>query len=124
MLLVAWFDEPHRATRDVDLLGIGNPAHDALLATFREVMTIEADDGVTFDIDALRIEPIREELEYGGSRLRTTAALAGARIPITVDIESLVDQPAQRVGVDAHGGSIMPFCEPLTVTSTPHSSWR
>jgi predicted nucleotidyltransferase component of viral defense system len=25
-------------------------------------------------------------VEYGGSRLRTTAALAGARIPITVDI--------------------------------------
>lgn len=86
MLLVTWFDEPHRATRDLDLLGFGDPAHDALLATFREVMTIEADDGVTFDIAALRIEPIREELEYGGSRLRTTAALAGARIPITVDI--------------------------------------
>jgi predicted nucleotidyltransferase component of viral defense system len=86
MLLVTWFDEPHRATRDLDLLGFGDPAHDALLGTFREVMTIEADDGVTFDIDALRIEPIREELEYGGSRLRTTAALAGARIPITVDI--------------------------------------
>jgi predicted nucleotidyltransferase component of viral defense system len=79
MLLVTWFDEPHRATRDLDLLGFGDPAHDALLG-------IEADDGVTFDIDALRIEPIREELEYGGSRLRTTAALAGARIPITVDI--------------------------------------
>jgi predicted nucleotidyltransferase component of viral defense system len=86
MLLVTWFDEPHRATRDLDLLGFGDPAQDALLATFREVMTIEADDGVAFDIDALRIEPIREELEYGGSRLRTTAALAGARIPITVDI--------------------------------------
>lgn len=86
MLLVTWFDEPHRATRDLDLLGFGDQAHDALLETFREVMTIEADDGVTFDIDALRIEPIREELEYGGSRLRTTAALAGARIPITVDI--------------------------------------
>jgi predicted nucleotidyltransferase component of viral defense system len=86
MLLVTWFDEPHRATRDVDLLGFGDPAHDALIGTFREVMAIEADDGVTFDIGALRIEPIREELEYGGSRLRTTAALAGARIPITVDI--------------------------------------
>ena len=34
----------------------------------------------------MRIEAIREEVEYGGSRLRTTAALAGARIPITVDI--------------------------------------
>ena len=86
MLLATWFDEPHRATRDVDLLGYGDAAEDALLATFREIMAVEADDGVTFDLKGLRIEAIREEVEYGGSRLRTTAALAGARIPITVDI--------------------------------------
>lgn len=86
MLLTTWFDEPHRATRDVDLLGFGDPAHEALLGTFREVMAIEADDGVVFDLEGLAIEVIREEVEYGGSRLRTTAALAGARIPITVDI--------------------------------------
>jgi predicted nucleotidyltransferase component of viral defense system len=86
MLLAIWFDEPHRATRDVDLLGFGDPAHDALLATFREVMAVEVDDGVSFDQNGLRIEAIREMVEYGGSRLRTTAALAGARIPITVDI--------------------------------------
>jgi len=75
MLLATWFNEPHRATRDVDLLG-----------TFREIMAVEVDDGVSFDLKGLRIEAIREEVEYGGSRLRTTAALAGARIPITVDI--------------------------------------
>ena len=86
MLLVTWFDEPHRATRDVDLLGFGDATEDALLSTFREIMAIEADDGVHFDLKNLRIDAIREELEYGGSRLRTTAALAGARIPITVDI--------------------------------------
>ena len=86
MLLATWFDEPHRATRDVDLLGFGDPAHDALLGTFREILAIELDDGVSFDLEGLRIEAIREEVEYGGSRLRTTAALAGARIPITVDI--------------------------------------
>ena len=86
MLLVTWFDEPHRATRDVDLLGFGDASEDALLTTFREIMAIEADDGVHFDLKNLRIEAIREALEYGGSRLRTTAALAGARIPITVDI--------------------------------------
>ncbi len=86
MLLATWFDEPHRATRDVDLLGVGDAAEDALLATFREIMAVELDDGVSFDLKGLRIEAIREELEYGGSRLRTTAALAGARIPITVDI--------------------------------------
>ena len=86
MLLATWFDEPHRATRDVDLLGFGDAAEDALLATFREIMAVELDDGVSFDLKGLRIEAIREEVEYGGSRLRTTAALAGARIPITVDI--------------------------------------
>jgi hypothetical protein len=36
MLLAFWFDEPHRATRDVDLLGFGDAAENALLATFRE----------------------------------------------------------------------------------------
>lgn len=86
MLLATWFDEPHRATRDVDLLGFGDAAEDALLVTFREIMAVEVDDGVSFDLKGLRIEAIREEVEYGGSRLRTTAALAGARIPITVDI--------------------------------------
>lgn len=86
MLLVTWFDEPHRATRDVDLLGFGDAAKDTLLTTFREIMSIEAEDGINFDLKNLRIDAIREELEYGGSRLRTTAALAGARIPITVDI--------------------------------------
>ncbi|MBE2243938.1 MAG: nucleotidyl transferase AbiEii/AbiGii toxin family protein [Burkholderiaceae bacterium] len=86
MLLATWFDEPHRATRDVDLLGFGDAADNALLGTFREIMAVEVDDGVRFDLKGLRIEAIREEVEYGGSRLRTTAALAGARIPITVDI--------------------------------------
>ena len=86
MLLATWFAEPHRATRDVDLLGFGDAAEDALLATFREIMAVEVDDGVSFDLKGLKIEAIREEVEYGGSRLRTTAALAGARIPITVDI--------------------------------------
>ncbi|MDP9124651.1 MAG: nucleotidyl transferase AbiEii/AbiGii toxin family protein [Pseudomonadota bacterium] len=86
MLLVTWFAEPHRATRDVDLLGFGDATEAALLETFREIMVVEVDDGVSFDLKGMRIEAIREELEYGGSRLRTTAALAGARIPITVDI--------------------------------------
>jgi hypothetical protein len=86
MLLTMGFDEPHRATRDVDLLGFGEPAQEAPLVTFRGIMAIEADDGVVFDLKGLLIEAIRQEVEYGGSKLRTTATLAGARIPITVDI--------------------------------------
>ncbi len=86
MLLTTWFDEPHRATRDLDLLGFGDPADDALLGVFREVMMISVDDGLSFNLDALSIAPIREGNDYGGSRLRTTANLAGARVTVVVDI--------------------------------------
>ena len=86
MLMTTWFDDPHRPTRDVDFLGYGDSAPDAMLVTFREICAIEVNDGMVFDIDALRVELIREEIEYGGLRLRTTGTLAGARITVTIDI--------------------------------------
>ena len=86
MLLTAWFTEPHRATRDLDLLGFGDPGSEAMLEAFRAILADEVDDGVQFDLHALRVDRIREELEYGGLRLRTTASIAGARVAVTVDI--------------------------------------
>lgn len=86
MLLMSWFEDPHRGTRDLDLLGFGDPSPDAILATFREILAHDANDGVVFDADALRVDRIREELEYGGLRLRTTASISGARINLTIDI--------------------------------------
>lgn len=47
---------------------------------------MSADDGIKFETDDLRIERIREELEYGGLRLRTIANLSRARINIVVDV--------------------------------------
>ncbi len=87
MLMTTWFDEPHRPTRDLDLLGFGDSAADPMLAVFRSIcaMPVE-DDGIQFDIEGLRVEQIREELAYGGLRLRTTATLAGARINVVIDI--------------------------------------
>lgn len=86
MLLTSWFDEPHRATRDLDLLGFGDSSDVALLAAFRDVLTVIVEDGIAFDAAGLQIQRIREDTKYGGSRLRTTAALAGARIPVVVDV--------------------------------------
>ena len=86
MLLTSWFADPHRATRDLDLLGFGDPNPDALLDVFREIFAVDVADGVEFDSDALRIDKIREELEYGGLRLRTTASISGARIAVIVDV--------------------------------------
>jgi len=86
LLLTTWFDDPHRPTRDVDLLGFGDPTPAVVLAMFREIFAVPVDDGVDFDGDGLRGDRIREELEYGGVRLRTTARLAAARIAVTIDV--------------------------------------
>lgn len=86
MLLTSWFEDPHRATRDLDLLGFGDPDPDAMIAVFREILAADVADGVDFDSNALRVDQIREELEYGGLRLRTTASISGARIAVTVDV--------------------------------------
>lgn len=87
MLFVTWVADPFRSTRDLDLLGYGDNGAEAIAGTFRVICAQPvADDGVTFDVAALTAAPIREELEYGGVRVRTTATIAGARIPIQVDI--------------------------------------
>lgn len=86
MLMMSWFEDPHRGTRDLDLLGFGDPEPEAMLATFRDILALNDDDGVEFDVGALRVDRIREELEYGGLRLRTTAAISGAKINLTIDI--------------------------------------
>jgi len=37
-LLTSWFADPHRATRDLDLLGFGDPNPDTMIAAFREIL--------------------------------------------------------------------------------------
>ncbi len=86
MLMMSWFDDPHRGTRDLDLLGFGDPSPDPMLETFREILAQEADDGVKFDADTLHVDRIREALDYGGLRLRVIATISGARINLTIDI--------------------------------------
>lgn len=53
MLLMSWFDDPYRGTRDLDLLGFGDSGPEPMLVTFREILGQDVDDGVAFDIDAL-----------------------------------------------------------------------
>ena len=57
-----------------------------MLGVFREICGIDVDDGVTFDAEGLTIDLIRDELEYGGLRIKTTANIGGARVRIVIDI--------------------------------------
>ena len=97
MLLMTWFNEPFRGTRDLDLLGYGDPAPEAVLAVFREVLGLEQPDGVVFDTGTVRVNDIRQANEYGGLRIRATADIAGARIAINVDVGfgDATDPPAE-----------------------------
>jgi predicted nucleotidyltransferase component of viral defense system len=86
MLMATWFANPFRPTQDVDFLGFGDPDPDSMLGVFRDICALEIDDGVIFDINALTIDRVRDELEYGGLRIKTSAMIAAARIRIVADI--------------------------------------
>ena len=50
MLFRLWADHPYRPTRDLDLLGRGDPSADRLAGVFRAVCTAHVgDDGLLFD---------------------------------------------------------------------------
>lgn len=96
MLVTIWVSDDNRVTRDADFLGHGDSNPDRLVSDFREIMGVESDDGLIFDIDALTATIIREDMEYGGVRLKTAAYLEKTRIPVTIDIgfgDALADAP-------------------------------
>jgi predicted nucleotidyltransferase component of viral defense system len=86
MLMRHWLDDPHRPTRDLDLLGIGDSDPELTLKIFREICAIKLDDAVVFDIGALVVDQVREESGYSGLRLKTYAIVDGARIRVVIDI--------------------------------------
>lgn len=86
-LFTLWTGHPHRATRDIDLLGFGDPSEDHLRQVFVDVLTLNVkDDGIAFDVDALEVGPIREDQAYGGVRIVTFAKIVSARIRIQIDV--------------------------------------
>lgn len=86
MLVTLWIESSSRETRDADFLGHGDSNPDHLREVFAGVLSIDADDGLAFDTASLRTAVIREEMEYGGVRLRADAYLERSRIPVTIDI--------------------------------------
>jgi hypothetical protein len=97
MLFSVWSETPHRATRDLDLLGHGDHDVATLITTFKEICrTSVEDDGVVFFGDAMTGEKIGDREAYEGVRLSFEARLGVAKIPIQVDIgfgDAVVPEP-------------------------------
>lgn len=87
MLFATWLIDPFRPTRDLDLLGQGDPDVSVIAARFRGIFSTDVpDDGVKFDVASMLVEPIRDQADYGGVRVKTSASIAGAKVPIQIDI--------------------------------------
>ena len=87
MLFQVWINTPHRPTRDLDLLGRGDPSLEHCQEVFREICRIPVeDDGLIFSADTVSVEKIKEDQDYEGVRVKFLARLDNARIPVQVDV--------------------------------------
>lgn len=87
MLFRLWADQPHRPTRDLDLLGKGDSSIERMVEVFRGVCGLDvAEDGLTFDPDSVEAGLIKEDQEYEGVRVHCKARLGQARITLQVDV--------------------------------------
>lgn len=86
VLITKWFADPLRPTQDLDLLGFGDADAAKMVSTFREICAVPFDDAVIFDVEGVEIDRVREELEYGGLRIKTNATMDGARVRVVIDI--------------------------------------
>lgn len=86
LLFTLWYDLPHRATRDVDLLGFGPSDLASVAQSFRDIAAVAADDGISFDPDSVVAEEIRKDSRYDGARIHIGAALAKARCKTQIDV--------------------------------------
>ena len=86
LLFQLWYGQPHRPTRDADLLGFGPDDVPTLVGVFRSVCTIAVDDGLMFDAESVAGTPIRKDAGYGGVRIDVRATLDGARLALQIDI--------------------------------------
>jgi hypothetical protein len=86
LLFSLWYDQPHRPTRDADLLAFGPDEVDAMVDAFREICAVPCDDGLVFDLQSVHGAEIRKSAGYGGVRIELQARLDGARISLQVDV--------------------------------------
>ncbi len=87
LMLTAWRVPFARPTRDIDLLGhMENSAEQVVSAVEAICQEAVQDDGLRFDTASIVGESIVEAGDYSGVRVRFTAYLGNARIPMRIDV--------------------------------------
>jgi Nucleotidyl transferase AbiEii toxin, Type IV TA system len=95
-LFALWFEAPHRPTRDLDLLGAGQPNLQQVERDMREICDEICDDGMVLDLETVQVDPIRIDQPYIGARVTLLARLVTARIDLQIDVgygDAVTPQP-------------------------------
>lgn len=140
-LFTVWDKEPHRATRDIDLLATGDNSASAVRAVIAAVCAqpVEAEDGLTFLPDTLHMEERAEGRIYQGLHVEMQALLATARLRLEIDIAfgeavippaeeielpTLLDQPAPRLRAYPKETTIAEKCQALVALGLPNTRMK
>lgn len=87
ILFHLWTDEPHRPTRDLDLLGTGESSIARIEEVFREICLVDVQaDGLEFRSDSVIGSVIKPDQKYQGVRILLQGRLERTRIPVQVDV--------------------------------------
>lgn len=87
LLMLAWFGDTLRPTRDADLLGFGDLSDAELAKIFSALCDVAVEpDAMTYLAGTVRVEPIRIDDSYGGRRVTLSATLGAARLRVQVDV--------------------------------------
>ena len=87
LMFTVWGLANARATRDIDLLGRTRNRIDHLVKIFQDICRSKAEpDGLEFDANQVEGRRIKEDADYEGVRITTTARLGKTRLPIQIDI--------------------------------------
>lgn len=88
LLFSVWSQQPHRATRDIDLLGFGDNSLEGLKLVFQDICDIEVlPDGLEFHALSVDCQRIKPDQEYEGVRINLLGNLIQTRTRISLQID-------------------------------------
>lgn len=85
-LLLVWVGNIIRATRDMDFMLHGNLEHDRIKNMIVEILEVETEDSLSYDVKHISVEDIREQGNYQGVRVKFSCFLGNVNIPCQLDL--------------------------------------
>lgn len=119
LLLSILSQNPYRTTRDLDLLGQGDPSPERLIAVFQDACRLDfPDDGLSF-AETVTTRLIKEEQDYPGVRVLLVAFLDKARLSLQIDVGfgDAVLKPYQRADFEPLLGFPLPEIDAYPIES-------